>query len=101
MKKAKELYLYLDNTEVVDLCDNYISTVYAIQYNNVVRTTQTSFLSFKYAERLFVIFDGVTREIKLGETVGCSKEIREAHNIEKMLLNGAFNWFNPDNYIKG
>lgn len=100
MKRAKELYLYLDNSVCGFLCKDYLQTLYWIQHRDIVNTTQTAFLSFKYAERLFVVLDDVVHEITLGKCEGTDKEIREAHNIEKMLLNRAFNWFNPDNYIK-
>ena len=90
-----ELYLFLD-TECRGYTGitTYRDTLYAINRNiSVVHTTQPAFLQFKYAKRLFVVVNTETHEITLGKCEGTDKEIHKAHNIEKMLLNGAFDWY--------
>jgi len=65
--------------------------------NHIVHTTQPHFLSFDYLPaRLFVHFYNNNREeiheITLGSCEGTDKELRKAHNLEKMLLAGSFDW---------
>lgn len=66
---------------------------------NVLHTTLTHFLSFSYGKRLFVHTpDRKVHEITLGECEGTDKDIRVAHNIEKLLIAGEFDWFNRHMY---
>lgn len=88
--------LYLDNTFDSPIVNKtYIETYNEIMYGNCdfVYTTIPNFLSFEYAEHLFVEFDDESHEIKLGDCEGTDKEIRKEHNIMKMLLAGHFDWF--------
>lgn len=62
--------------------------------NDILHTTQTHFLKFSYGEKLFVhTADGKVHEITLGKCEGTGREIIRFHNIEKMLLQGEFDWF--------
>lgn len=72
----------------------YKSTMEALGKNEILHTTQLEFLSFKYAERLFVrISNDEMHEITLGACEGTDREIREAHNLRHMLLAGAFDYY--------
>ena len=92
MEKKNELHLHLDDS---DICiTNYFDTELAVLSNQkVVHTTITHFLSWKYRRRLFVHFCDKVHEITLGKCEGTGRYIREGHNIEKMLMNGEFDWF--------
>jgi len=64
-------------------------------------TSQTSACQTRYIEmgyRIFVyLLDHTVVELKYGSVNG-SRVIREAHNLEKMLLSGTFGQANTDNY---
>jgi len=90
---CEKLILYLDIPPYIGCC-TYRETLNKINNGyEVVNTTQPAFLQFKYAKRLFVRVKGEEHEITLGKCEGTDKEIRKVHNIEKMLLNGAFDYF--------
>lgn len=72
---------------------SYMETQNALGKKSILHTTQLNFLSFAYAERLFVYINGELHEITLGKCEGTNREIREAHNIGKMLISGEFDWF--------
>lgn len=73
---------------------SYKSTLDALGKSSILHTTQLEFLSFKYAERLFVwISRDEMHEITLGKCDGIDREIREAHNLRHMLLAGAFDYY--------
>lgn len=79
------------------LCTNYWSTILEINsIYPIVHTTQPHFLQFRYAKRLFVHVNGECHEITLGNCEGTNIEIREGHDIEKMLFVGEFNWFRSE-----
>ena len=62
--------------------------------SNILHTTQTYFLSFKFGKRLFVHTpDGKVHEITLGECKGTHRLVKKAHNLEKLLISGEFDWF--------
>ena len=92
-----ELYLHLDlrNLDCQYIgATTYQDTVDMLNADiSIIHTTQPAFLQFKYAKRLFIILNKEIHEITLGKCEGTDKEIRKAHNIEKMLLNGAFDYF--------
>lgn len=102
MDTDKKLHVWLKCPNYIhilgkDIYDDYIDTKSAIERGDkVIHTTQPHFLRFRYGYRLFVHTDrndANGHEITLGECEGTNKEIREAHNIEKMLFAGTFDWF--------
>lgn len=93
----KELHIYLFTPDYDEsVLTDYISTAIMLNQSDddVIKTTQVNFLSFDYKRRLFVhISESEVHEITLGNCDGTDKEIREAHNLEKMLIAGSFSWF--------
>ena len=106
----KEIHLHLDVRQQCLskywIIDDYIHTereiTKALSDQDVkvcVHTTQLHFLSFKYLPaRLFVHFYNKDNkeeihEITLGRCEGTEKELREAHNLKRMLLAGSFDWW--------
>ena len=93
---SKELHLWLKEPDCFYYPD-FMSTSNAIGMNDeCIHTTQPHFLQFRYGYRLFVHTDRhdlVGHEITLGDCVGTERIIREAHNLEKMLIAGEFDWF--------
>ena len=94
--KQKELHIHLDLHEC-ELIENttFVTTEKALDKGEklAIHTTQTHFCQFDYGRRLFVHANGEVHEITLGECEGTDKEIREAHNIEKILIAGTFSWW--------
>lgn len=96
IKGELHIWLIKPNEEYYD---NFIDTGNAIENGeNIIHTTQTYFLHFSYlidkGYRLFVHVDYVKQhEITLGECEGTKRDIKEGHNIEKMLYAGEFDWF--------
>lgn len=107
----KEIHLHLDVRQK-DLKKEYIifnNYIHAKKEINkalndeeddyIIHTTQPHFLSFNYLPaRLFVhvyneFHDEEIHEITVGRCKGTKKELRPAHNLERMLLAGAFDWF--------
>lgn len=108
-RRAKEMHVYLDMLSVMTemskgtiggVCESYKDTYMLLTRDeaeniNIVRTTITHFLSWDYGERLFVHVNNEVHEITLGDCEGTDKDIRVAHNLEKMLFSGKFSWFDP------
>lgn len=96
---CEELHLHLTMDELP--LHPQIRTTYLATYERVslpkifpiVHTTQTHFLNWVYAKKLFVHCYGKVHEITLGNCEGTNREIKAGHNIEKMLLSGEFSWF--------
>lgn len=69
--------------------------------NPIIFTSQTSVCNTVNIEKGYRIFvymldKKTVVELKLGSIEGCDKEIRKAHNLEKMLLAGVFGQSNID-----
>lgn len=62
------------------------------QFATVQLSCLSTDLITKYGYRIFIHpYKGETFEITLGDCANTTKEIRPAHNLEKMLIAGAFN----------
>lgn len=89
-----ELHIYLDKYPANTL-HSYTETLEALENHQlVVNTTNTYFCKTEYIEKgysLFIHFaDGTKTQIKFGFNESCNKELRKAHNIEKMMYANAF-----------
>lgn len=99
-KKAKELHLYLDLDDLgADeyACDTYKETQHAFEstLTGIIRTTIPYFLSFNFAEKLFVHCSGEVHELKYDFIKYNEIRLGEPYNKEFMLLSGRYPWFNP------
>lgn len=94
-----EIHLWMDSTyqqSPEEIYFTYQDTYDAIKSKEViVNTTIPYFLQWKYRRRLFVHINNIQHELTLGDCDGTNRCIREAHNMEKLLLSGAFSWFEP------
>lgn len=95
----REVHIWMDKIgfdefeNTVYLCTTYAETRVMIDAEQeVVHTTQTHFCQFEFG-RIFVHTNGEVHEITKGECEGTEREIRQAHNLEKMLIAGEFSWF--------
>ena len=102
LKYGREVHLLMDEGSVAQALKNglhvystYIETEQALYDANIkfVYTTVTHFLRWCFAEKLFVHINGEIHEITLGDCDGTTRDIREAHNIEHMLIAGEFDWW--------
>ena len=104
LNRFKEIHLYIKfdlkywDDEIPITVDFYEAMLLFqnpnLRNNDILHTTQTHFLRFSYGEKLFVhTLDGEVHVITLGDCEGTNREIKEGHNIEKMLLQGEFDWF--------
>lgn len=92
----KELHIHLSS---VTLPKYFYNTLYdtekALHEGEViVHTSQTHVISTTWLLKGYRIFiymiDGEVVELKFGKIDKCLKEIRPAHNLERMVLSGCF-----------
>ena len=94
----KEFHLYLDGYEMTrdSRClYSYVATKWAIETGqHIIHTTQVALVGtylIRAGYRIFIYPTvGKPFEITLGKCANTSKEIRESHNLEKLLVNGGF-----------
>lgn len=92
-RKGKEIHIHMDDVPKGCLT-TYCATEKAIEDDyDVIHTTISHFCSWRYHRRIFVHVNGEKHEITMGECKGTNKEIRESHNLERMLIAGTFDWF--------
>lgn len=87
-----EIHVWLNNPPK-NCITTYCETRLAMKKDKVINTTQTHFCSFAEGWKIFVHFNDKIHEIKVGNCEGTVKELRQCHNVEKLLLSGAFDWF--------
>ena len=96
-KDDKELHIWLSENYPInlDLKLTLDSTEKALLKNHrIIHTVQTSVCKTCWLEKGYKIYvhmlDNTVVEMKLGYIQGYDKEIRNSHNLEKMLLANAF-----------
>ena len=100
MRKLKEIHIIMNSIDTIHMNEpveiSYDTTLYKIKntIKEVLYTTQLPFLSFKYAEKLFVVTNNIEYEITLGECYGTDLYITMDDNLPKLLTSGAFRWYN-------
>lgn len=90
---VKEFHLYCGNTYPED-CLHTLSEIERVYGKADIHTTQVSALStalFYEGYRIFVHpVKGPVFEITLGDCANTNREIREGHNLERLLIAGEF-----------
>ena len=91
----KELHIWMGMSHPTGMAISLEETEYQLNNNEErVDTPQTHVCSTKWIKAGYKIFvhmlDGKTVEMKLGYIEGYPKEIRVAHNLEKLLLANVF-----------
>lgn len=94
MKRNKEFHLYFDD-DIDAIHHSYTFTKWLIDTDwNDIHTTQVALISTRLITKGYRILihpvKGNVFEITLGACQCTDREIRMCHNLEKMLLNGAF-----------
>jgi len=96
---SKEITFILDERNIKDnkvVYHGYYNSCYALFcHEEKIFTTQIALLDTKLFNKGYKIFireyDGSTFEIKLGcNNTRTNKEIKESHNLQKLLLSGIF-----------
>lgn len=90
----KETHIWLDMPTVEKFYNNYLDTLEAIDRGErIINTTQTHFCRWSFGRKLFVHVNGEIHELTIGKCEGTDKNIREGHNMEKLLLGHHFSWY--------
>ena len=95
---TKEFHLYLADSELTrkDYClHSYVATKKAIEEGQyIIHTTQVALVGTYLIHAGYRIFiypaKGKNFEITIGKCINTTREIRESHNLEKLLVNGGF-----------
>ena len=95
--KEKFIAFFMDEEDIEDICvdfkHGYYETLKAIESGEEnIYTTQLSLLKTSLFRRGYKVYvrekDKDMFEIKLGTNERTNKEIKECHNLEKMLIAG-------------
>lgn len=98
---SKQLHVWLDHEDFTKfanpsdfLCVSHARTITSLKRReSIIHTTCTHFLTFDMMElgyRLFVHLPGnKIHEIKIGDNDWTDRELRFAHNLERLLYAGA------------
>lgn len=101
---GKELHIVLNDVEYLNgyfVYSGYFHTLEAIKSNeDVIYTSELLFCSFEWNRRIFVHYNGEIHEITLGKCEGTNRELKQSHVLYKLLLNGEFDWFQPEDNTK-
>lgn len=101
----KKLVVILDSVSIMDyrhIHITYDDTELAVKWgSDVVITTLINFLNFKYIEQgysLFAVRNHIVKEFVPNMVAPSGKEIRVAHNLEKLFIAGVFDglWLNSE-----
>jgi len=99
----KEMHIYMSEPKDVACCVSYNSVLRALNFlEPIIHTTQTHFCSnrviYDYGYTLYIHSeDGKIVKIDKNGTDATNRELREGHNLEKMLLAGEFGTMWCDN----
>lgn len=101
----KKLIVILDSPSIMDYSHIHITyddTELAIkECSDIVVTTLINFLNFKYIEKgysLYAVRNHIIKEFVPDMIAPSGKEIRFAHNLEKLFIAGVFDnlWLNSE-----